>query len=359
MTFVGGHTSVLVALAILVLSPVAGWLLRRSVRPRLRALAARTSSRLDDVVLVPLTRPFVLWSAVGGAFVALRIAPPPPQFALIADRLLMAVLVLSVTWWSADVGVQLLDVATRDGAEASSRVTGVLRNTVRAAAVGIGATLLLGSLGVSITPLVTTLGIGGLAVALGLQETLANVFAGIYLTLAGNIRVGDFVSLETGQEGYVEDIRWRATRIRQLANNVVLIPNGRLAQCIVTNYHLPAKDLAVLVQVGVHYASDLGRVEQVTIDVGREIMRTVRGGVPDFEPFIRYHTLGDSSIGFTVILRANEFVDNYLVKHEFIKALARRYAQEGIVIPFPIRAINVDQERGMAHAAAGPGGTTG
>jgi small-conductance mechanosensitive channel len=106
--------------------------------------------------------------------------------------------------------------------------------------------------------------------------------------------------------------------------------------------------MAVLVQVGVHYESDLEHVEKVTIEVGEEVMKTVTGGVPEFKPFIRYHTFADFSVNFTVILRAREFVDNYLVKHEFIKRLHKRYAEEGIVIPYPIRAINYDQEKARA-----------
>jgi small-conductance mechanosensitive channel len=74
-------------------------------------------------------------------------------------------------------------------------------------------------------------------------------------------------------------------------------------------------------------------------------MKEVKGGVPEFKPFIRYHTFGNSSINFTVILRAKEFVDQYLVKHEFIKRLHKRYNKEGIVIPFPITALNFEQEK--------------
>jgi small-conductance mechanosensitive channel len=124
-----------------------------------------------------------------------------------------------------------------------------------------------------------------------------------------------------------------------LANNLVVVPNAKLAQAIVVNHHLPSEDLAVLVEVGVEYSSDLRHVERVVMDVGREIMTTVTGGVPDFEPFIRYHTFADSSVNFTVILRAREFVDQYVIKHEFIKLLHARFREEAIVIPFPIRTI--------------------
>ena len=84
-------------------------------------------------------------------------------------------------------------------------------------------------------------------------------------------------------------------------------------------------------------------------------MQEVTGAVPEFEPFIRYHTFGDSSINFTVILRAREFVDQYLVKHEFIKRLHARFDQEGIVIPFPIRTIAQREGEQDAPAIAARG----
>ena len=187
--------------------------------------------------------------------------------------------------------------------------------------------------------MLTALGVGGLAVALALQEPLANLFAGLFVTLAGQVRIGDYIKLESGEEGYIVDFSWRSTRIRMLANNLILVPNSKLAQSIVVNYHLPSQDLAVLVDVGVDYASDLAHVERVTIEVAKEVMREVNGGVSEFEPFTRYHTFGDSSINFSVILRGKEFVDQYLVKHEFVKRLHARYGKEGINIPFPIRTL--------------------
>jgi small-conductance mechanosensitive channel len=185
------------------------------------------------------------------------------------------------------------------------------------------------------------LGVGGLAVAPALQDTLSNLFAGFYITVSRQIRIGDYVKLESGEEGYVTDVAWRATKIRMLPNNVVLVPNAKPASAIITNYSLPDKELAVLVQVGVDYASDLEHVERVMVEVARAVMQTVPGGVPTFEPFIRSHTFGDSSINFTVILRAKEFVDQYLLTHEFVKRLHTRYERAGITIPFPIRTVHL------------------
>ena len=203
--------------------------------------------------------------------------------------------------------------------------------------------MILHSLGISITPILTALGVGGLAAALALQPTLANLFSGLQIIAAKQLHPGDYIKLDSGEEGYVTDIAWRNTIIRALPNNMIIVPNSKLASAIVTNYYQPEQEMAVLVQVGVSYKSDLKKVEEVTIEVGKEIMREVEGGVPDFEPFIRYHTFDDSSINFTVILRTTEYVGQYLIKHEFIKRLHKRYNKEGIVIPFPIRTIHMDQ----------------
>ncbi len=297
----------------------------------------------DDAFVASLHRPLPLWAALGGLYLAARLVELPPAVATAVPKTLGAILVGSVTLWAADLGGRLLQ--PRAAHAAAVPVAGVVRRTVQIVVIAIGCLVLLSGLGISITPLLTTLGIGGLAVALGLQDTLANLFAGIHLTLGGNIRVGDFVRLESGDEGYVEDIRWRATCVRTLPNNLVLIPNSRLAKNVVTNYHLPSKELAVLVEVGVHYASDLAHVERLTTEVARAVLQRVPGAVADFEPFIRYHTFGESSIDFTLILRAREFTDNYLLKHEMIKALKSAFDAEGIVIPFPIRALNMEQER--------------
>ncbi len=172
--------------------------------------------------------------------------------------------------------------------------------SIRIVVVMIGLLVVLNGLGLSITPILTALGVGGLAVALALQDTLANLFAGLYLTVAKHIRIGNYIRLSSGEEGYLVDIDWRASRLRQLSNNTVLVPNAKFSQSIVTNYHLPDLELAVVIEASVDYASDLERVERIATEVARDVMQTVPGGVPGFEPFVRYHTFGDPGIGFSV-----------------------------------------------------------
>ncbi|MFH1625075.1 MAG: mechanosensitive ion channel family protein, partial [Pseudomonadota bacterium] len=227
--------------------------------------------------------------------------------------------------------------------------TTIFTNLTRILIVIIGVLIVLQTLGVSITPIITALGIGGLAVALALQDTLSNLFSGFYILISRQVRVGDYVKLGTGEEGYVVDITWRNTTLRALPNNIIMVPNSKLASAITTNYNLPEKELSVRVQVGVSYDSDLEHVEKVTIEVAKGVMQDIVGDVISFEPFIRYHTFADFSINFTVIMRAKEFVDQYSMKHEFVKRLHKRYREEGIEIPFPIRTVHMKDKKGSGR----------
>ncbi len=232
--------------------------------------------------------------------------------------------------------------------------TSLAQTTVRIVVIGLGALVVISNLGIAITPVLTALGVGSLAVALALQPTLANLFAGFHITLARKIRIGDYIELESGEKGYVEDIDWRSTTIRQLANNLVVVPNSRIADIIVTNYALPSDEQSCIVQVGVSYGSNLQEVEDVTIATARTVQQDVEGAVANHEPFIRYHTYGDSSINFSVILRVRTFVDRYLVTHEFVKRLHVAYDKANIEIPFPQRVVHMPSDGAAPYGESAP-----
>lgn len=330
--------------SIIIGSFVIGLALRKILFSRLAKWADRTDTQADDVVIRELNRPFILWCLLIGLYFAAQTTVLAEEWQNIIGKVITVLAIASVAVFLARLSIGFLNMPSgrlRQFLPSSTLTQSLAKIFIYA----FGILMILNTLGISITPLLTAFGLGGLAVALALQDTLSNLFAGFYITLSRQIRVGDFIKLESGEEGYVIDIGWRATRVKMLPNNVVLIPNAKLAQSVITNYYFPDQELAVLVQLGVHYDSDLERVEKITMEVAEGVMNEVKGGVPTFKPFIRYHTFGDFSINFTVILRAKEFVDNYLIKHEFIKRLHKRYKEEGITIPYPIRAINYSQEK--------------
>ena len=202
----------------------------------------------------------------------------------------------------------------------------------------MGVLVVLQYAGISVAPILTAMGVGGAALALGMQETLSNIFSGLQLILSRQIRIGDYVRISADEEGQVADINFRFTTVQTLGGNTIIVPNQKLASSILTNYNMPAQEIAVSIPVGVSYASDLDHVERVTLEVASEVMEAFEHDVAS-DPAVRFHTFGDSAIEFNVVLRTSSFVNQFLLKHEFIKALTRRYREEGIDIPFPMRTI--------------------
>lgn len=230
--------------------------------------------------------------------------------------------------------------------------TTLLSNIISLVVYSIGLIIILAECGISITPLVTAMGIGGMAVALGLQDGLANLFSGLFLIFSRQIHIGDYIRLSSGQEGQVADITWRYTTISNIGGNTVIIPNKQIAASILTNFSMPAEDIKIKIQCGVAYDSDLNKVEQVTLEVAQKVQEDVtreilaESGIisPDATinvpaPGFAFHTFGDSAIQFSVSLNCKDFSHQYKMKHEFIKELTKRFREENINIPYPIVSV--------------------
>lgn len=251
--------------------------------------------------------------------------------------ILFTILVFSITRVIVRTLERIIALRTAE-ARSAAAATSLLTNLVAITIYAAGAIIILGYYGISIAPLITALGVGGMAVALGLQESLANLFAGLHLILSKQVRVGDYIRLDSDNEGRVTDITWRYTTILTSANNTVVVPNAKLSSAILTNYDMPEPQIAVIIPVGVSYDSDLEKVETVTVAVAADVMERLEGSMVK-TPAVFFHTFGDSSIDFNVVLYARRFTDRTQLKHEFIKALTQRYREEGIDIPFPVRTI--------------------
>jgi small-conductance mechanosensitive channel len=322
-------------------------LVRRLLLSRLRAVTSKTRFTVDSVIVHAVSYPLSLivaivmlgifhWLLNYTGLLATRASAS--SWVLVQILSVLAILIFVDRFINGLLG----GYSERSETVRTSR--SIIQVVTRGTIIGLGLLTLLGTIGVSITPLIASLGITSLAVALALQPTLENIFSGIQLVVDKPIRVGDFIELDSGEQGFVEKIGWRSTWIRMLPNNTVIMPNSEMAKSKIINYFYPEKELSVPVDVGVHYSSDLEHVERVTLEVAREILVSHEWGVDDYKTFVVYTSFADSSINFTVMLRAKEYFNRFWVKSAFIKALHKRYNEEGIVIPFPIRAINTEQE---------------
>lgn len=176
----------------------------------------------------------LLWCVAVGLWGGLEAASLPPRLSTRLEILIQALVIGTATIAAAAfLASALASFGRRQGL--TIVLTGLSQTVIRTCVVVVGALVLLGHAGIAITPLVTALGIGGLAAALALQDTLSNLFGGFHLLADQPVRVGDLIRLENGMEGVVEDIGWRSTRIRGLSKDLIVVPNAKLAQSILIN----------------------------------------------------------------------------------------------------------------------------
>jgi small-conductance mechanosensitive channel len=307
--------------------------------------AGKTETRIDDIIINSLKTPSIYWCLAIGLYIGAEVSDLPKRYVFYFSKAIHVVVILSITLATAN----LVGKIFRNYIQKSHLpipTTGLAYGIMKGTIIIIGFLIILSILGISITPLLTALGVGGLAVALALQDTLANLFAGIHILMEKSLRVGDFIKLETGQEGYVEDITWRTTRVRMLPNNIVVIPNSKLSQSVVTNYYLPEKRMSLLIPIGVSYSSDPEKVEKVLVEEAKKAAGEIPGLLGNPEPFVRFIPgYGESSLDFTLICQVQEFVDQYLAQHELRKRIFKRFKEEGIEIPFPHRTVYLREER--------------
>jgi len=317
----------------------AGLLLRAWGLNILARWSRKSPTATADIILHAVRWPSLLWLAAIGLYFAIGTSELPKDDIGYAFKLLHVLLILSLTFVAANLASRLTVYSIRK-AEIPLQATGLTQGVIKVAVITIGVLILLETLGISITPILTALGVGGLAVALALQDTLGNLFAGVHILMEKSVRVGDFIRLETGQEGCVADIGWRTTRVRMAPNNVVIIPNSKLAQSVVTNYDLPGKQMAVQLPIRVSYASDPERVERVLIDEATRAVKEVRGMLRDPGPTVQFIPgFGDSSLDFTLTCQVEQYESQGPVMHELRKRIFKRFQQEGIEIPFPTRTV--------------------
>ena len=328
--------------ATLVIASLAlGLVLNRIMHYWTRKLA-NTWEEVVFSLLESLPIPLLFLSSI---YVGLEILPLPHRFERIGSKLIFALTILVVFYFPAQVLVVFLRrVGQRN--PGMERVTNPSILFIRGLFAILAIIIVLENLGISLTAVWTTLGVGSIAVALALQETLSNLFAGLYLLADRPANLGDYIKLDNGHEGYVVHIGWRSTSIRTLMSNVIFVPNSAMAKAVITNYSRPSLVTAITMPVRVGYGSDPARVEKALLEVTREAAQEGLAGLLLEPPpsVALIPGFGESSLDFSLNLNVRRFEDQYSVQSALRKRILARFAMDGITIPFPTRTIAANQE---------------
>ena len=333
------------------------------MRVFLGRLTRLTPGTLDEELLKVVRGPVVLFIVLSGLFLALLILTnlESPRYALLAgydDQIRRAWLVVviaevayllyhlldaTMTWY-------IQSVAQTTETQLDDRLLPPLKRIMPLLVYSLGFLMALSVLNIPISPILAGLGIGGLAVALAVQPTLANFFAGTYVVTEGELNVGDYIELQGGPSGYVVEVGWRSTKIRSMYNNLVIIPNSQMANSIVTNYYSPEPSMNVLVYCGVSYDSDLNVVENVVREASQTLVNESEYAV-DGEPWFGFDEFGDSNISFWVFVQAKDRLGSFYLTSDLVKVIHSRLTAEGIEINYPVRKLVFPTENGSAPAA--------
>jgi len=257
------------------------------------------------------------------------------------------------------LGWYLRAIAARTTTDLDAKLLPPIRRVLPLTIYFVGALVALDNLDISISPLLAGLGIGGLAVALAVQPTLSNFFAGTYLVTEGELKEGDFIELESGPSGYIVDVGWRSTKIRSRHNNLIIVPNSHMASSIVTNYFSPSPAMNVIVTCGVSYDADLERVENLVMQVAQQVIDESPNAVKENPPYFGFSEFGDSNIDFWVFLQARDRWGTFTVTNDLIKRIHARFKEEDIEINYPMRKLVASTSNGrlpLLEAQEPPGG---
>jgi small-conductance mechanosensitive channel len=246
-----------------------------------------------------------------------------------------------MTWY-------LHNIATQTATDLDDKLIPPLRRLAPLVVYSIASLLVLDVIGIAITPMLAGLGIGGLAIALAVQPTLSNFFAGTYLISEGELNEGDYIELDKGPADFVVEVGWRSTKIRNRINNLVIIPNSKMVDSIVTNTFSPTPAMNVVISCGVSYESDLENVEKVVLEISDDIVEEFEHTVTDSNPFFAFRTFGDSNIDFIVSITSTSRAGSFIVGSELIKRIHKRFREEGIEINYPVRKIIPAETNGTA-----------
>lgn len=331
-------------LPILVASGLVGWIvgffIEKLMLPVLSRLYQRTSWQIDDIVIKSWQGIFQWICLAAAVFMAAE------YFELsIANRVLFtdsaaAILVMLFAWGIARTTAGILSylvLKARGGGKTSSMISAIAYIVVFI----VGILVALQTIGIAIAPIVATLGVGGLAIALAIRPALEDVFAGLQILLSNTVKPGDFIEIGGEHRGHVVDIGWRTTILDSFGNSQKIIPNSQLVKSIVINYDRPSAPYSVRLLVGVSYDSDLSKVEKIAINEANKVIKQSDVAIQDFEPIVRFKKFDDSSITMQLIIKAQSFTDQYRLEHDLLKAIHVRFKKEKINIPFPITQVQL------------------
>lgn len=297
-------------------------------------LTKKTSTQIDDIILHHIKIPSILIGIIISLHITIEFSNLPEKYHPVLIKSIYTLFIASVTVFFANISVAI----TKHVFELKKLPTTGTTLTFIIIQVLIyltGTLVLLSYLNIPIAPLITTLGIGGLAVGLALKDTLSNIFSGLYILIEKRVSVGDFIEIDEKKRGFVIDINWRTTVVKTLSEDFIIIPNEKLAQSIIVNYSKPIDYIRTSIEIPVSYDTDIDKFEKVVMEEVELFSKEDDAIISEPKPVLRFEPgFGNSSLNFTLFVFCKDYNSTFYVKSQLRKRIIKRLRKEKIEIPY-------------------------
>jgi len=330
------------AILILAIFVIAALLINILITGYLNNFAKRTKTKVDDYIFSRLRRPVLLIMTLFG----LRLGIQSLGFAdglagMVIDGLVITTVGYSLaTVYSIIIGALEVGWAKKTPTKVDDNLLPIIKKAGVVFIWLVTALVIIKQWGINITPFLSGLGIAGIVIGLAIKDALANVFGGIALILDSAVNVGDKIKLDSGEAGTIKEIGLRSTKIVTFDNEVLIIPNGIMANTKIQNYVQPDPSARVNVEFGVEYGADVVRVRKVTLGAIKKIV----GILTDPAPSVDFRQMGESALQFTARFWVPSYRDAYGKKMEATEKIYQALNKAKIVIPFPTRTVYLRQD---------------
>jgi MscS family membrane protein len=319
-----------------IFSEIAHFVLNRYIK----FITRKTKTDIDDKIIERTNRPVSLLLIVIGSYLAFTPFKDSFRYVNIFENIIASVFILVVTY----IIVAMIDVlieswgkriADRTDSKVDDDLLNLFHRFSRIALFMIGIMFILPVWGIQIGPLLASLGIAGLAIAFALQATLGNIFGGVSMIIDKAVKVDDVVELEGGVFGTVTDVGLRSTRIRTFDNEMVVMPNGKLADMRIVNHLQPDARTRGTVLFGVAYGSDVEAVKKIV----KVAASTVEEVIDEPPVEVQMVSMGDFSLNFKATFWVDHIIKRYPTKSKVTESIYNALTANNIEIPFPTRTI--------------------
>ena len=335
--------SVLIMGGVVLLSFLCRFVWSRALIP----VASKTRTDLDRIILEATAAPVsILILTAGFSFSVNRLlvleeSGRSPAMTVLGG-IAYALLVANVTFLAAKIFQAisewyLKDIAGKTQTTFDEEFVPLLSRVINIVMYFIGATIILSHFKVNISGFLATAGIASLAIALAAQETLSNTISGFMLVLDKPFHVGDWIQLDSGEAGFVQEIGLRTTKILTFDNTVMIIPNAMIAKSKIVNRNYPDTKVKTRQKIGVAYGSDLVRVKKILLEISQahpEVMK-------DPPPLVFFTEFGESSLNLLSIYWVADLREQFRIGDQVNMEIKRRFEEENIEIPFPQRDVHM------------------